>query len=101
MTRFLPERYRSGHNGGASKASCLPKAGPWVRIPPSPPAYSFWCQLVSAVRFFVYLQCLLRLGSGTSPGPPYVRLQLFLPVAHPRGVMLLSDLDAAVTEQHR
>ena len=33
----LPERYRSGHNGGASKASCLPKAGTWVRIPPSPP----------------------------------------------------------------
>src|SRR5437867_8491306 len=22
----FPERYRSGHNGGASKASCLPKA---------------------------------------------------------------------------
>ena len=38
--RFLSERYRSGHNGGASKASCLPKAGTWVRIPPSPPAYS-------------------------------------------------------------
>ena len=29
-------RYRSGHNGGASKASC-PERGPWVRIPPSPP----------------------------------------------------------------
>ena len=34
----LSERYRSGHNGGASKASCLPKAGTWVRIPPSPPS---------------------------------------------------------------
>ena len=30
------ERYRSGRNGGASKASC-PVRGTWVRIPPSPP----------------------------------------------------------------
>src|SRR5258708_5918917 len=32
----LTERYRSGRNGGASKASC-PVRGTWVRIPPSPP----------------------------------------------------------------
>src|SRR5262245_47291613 len=32
----LAERYRSGRNGGASKASC-PVRGTWVRIPPSPP----------------------------------------------------------------
>ena len=31
-----PERYRSGRNGGASKASCR-VTGTWVRIPPSPP----------------------------------------------------------------
>ena len=31
-----PERYRSGRNGGASKASCR-ETGTWVRIPPSPP----------------------------------------------------------------
>ena len=30
------ERYRSGRNGGASKASCR-VTGTWVRIPPSPP----------------------------------------------------------------
>ena len=29
-------RYRSGRNGGASKASCR-VTGTWVRIPPSPP----------------------------------------------------------------
>jgi regulator of protease activity HflC (stomatin/prohibitin superfamily) len=34
-----PERYRSGRNGGASKASC-PVRGTWVRIPPSPPAFA-------------------------------------------------------------
>ncbi len=33
------ERYRSGRNGGASKASC-PVRGTWVRIPPSPPINS-------------------------------------------------------------
>jgi hypothetical protein len=32
----LAERYRSGRNGGASKAS-YPVRGTWVRIPPSPP----------------------------------------------------------------
>ena len=42
QTSFFVERYRSGHNGGASKASCLPKAGTWVRIPPSPPAIPFY-----------------------------------------------------------
>ena len=34
------ERYRSGRNGGASKASCR-VSGTWVRIPPSPPTQSF------------------------------------------------------------
>ena len=34
-----PERYRSGRNGGASKASC-PVRGTWVRIPPSPPDFA-------------------------------------------------------------
>ena len=33
---FFAERYRSGRNGGASKASCR-VTGTWVRIPPSPP----------------------------------------------------------------
>ena len=33
------ERYRSGRNGGASKASCR-VSGTWVRIPPSPPAFA-------------------------------------------------------------
>src|SRR2546421_1105551 len=33
---FGTERYRSGRNGGASKASCR-VSGTWVRIPPSPP----------------------------------------------------------------
>src|SRR6187551_1861509 len=33
-----PERYRSGRNGGASKASCR-VSGTWVRIPPSPPSF--------------------------------------------------------------
>src|SRR3954470_6797323 len=32
------ERYRSGRNGGASKASCR-VTGTWVRIPPSPPSF--------------------------------------------------------------
>ena len=35
--RTRPERYRSGRNGGASKASCR-VTGTWVRIPPSPPS---------------------------------------------------------------
>src|ERR1051326_3667156 len=40
FTRFPPtERYRSGRNGGASKASCR-ATGTWVRIPPSPPTPS-------------------------------------------------------------
>ena len=34
--RPFAERYRSGRNGGASKASCR-VTGTWVRIPPSPP----------------------------------------------------------------
>ena len=34
--RRQSERYRSGRNGGASKASCR-VTGTWVRIPPSPP----------------------------------------------------------------
>ncbi len=34
-----PERYRSGRNGGASKASCR-VTGTWVRIPPSPPDFA-------------------------------------------------------------
>src|SRR5206468_5811535 len=34
------ERYRSGRNGGASKASCR-VSGTWVRIPPSPPFSCF------------------------------------------------------------
>ena len=34
-----PERYRSGRNGGASKASCR-VTGTWVRIPPSPPPFA-------------------------------------------------------------
>ncbi len=34
------ERYRSGRNGGASKASCR-ETGTWVRIPPSPPNSAF------------------------------------------------------------
>ena len=33
------ERYRSGRNGGASKASCR-ASGTWVRIPPSPPPFA-------------------------------------------------------------
>ena len=33
------ERYRSGRNGGASKASC-PVRGTGVRIPPSPPTFA-------------------------------------------------------------
>ena len=35
-TELDTERYRSGRNGGASKASCR-VTGTWVRIPPSPP----------------------------------------------------------------
>src|SRR5581483_11577990 len=34
------EMYRSGRNGGASKASCR-VTGTWVRIPPSPPPSRF------------------------------------------------------------
>ena len=35
LPRLNTERYRSGRNGGASKASCR-VTGTWVRIPPSP-----------------------------------------------------------------
>ncbi len=38
MQPGLAERYRSGRNGGASKASCR-VTGTWVRIPPSPPSF--------------------------------------------------------------
>src|SRR4030095_17267821 len=37
LTSTQTERYRSGRNGGASKASCR-VTGTWVRIPPSPPS---------------------------------------------------------------
>ena len=47
-----PERYRSGRNGGASKASCR-VTGTWVRIPPSPPSS---------------LAPLVRWRFGSSPG---------------------------------
>ena len=44
------ERYRSGRNGGASKASC-PVRGTWVRIPPSPiPSLSLGHRLGRASR---------------------------------------------------
>ena len=39
-TELDTERYRSGRNGGASKASCR-VTGTWVRIPPSPPHYNY------------------------------------------------------------
>src|SRR4051812_14894507 len=39
----VKERYRSGRNGGASKASCR-VSGTGVRIPPSPPTFAHACQ---------------------------------------------------------
>jgi hypothetical protein len=36
---WAAERYRSGRNGGASKASCR-VSGTGVRIPPSPPIFA-------------------------------------------------------------
>ena len=39
----VKERYRSGRNGGASKASCR-VIGTGVRIPPSPPTFAHACQ---------------------------------------------------------
>jgi tRNA(Arg) A34 adenosine deaminase TadA len=51
------ERYRSGHNGGASKASCLPKAGTWVRIPPSPP-FNWFAKIENATKPGAIRPCL-------------------------------------------
>ena len=43
------ERYRSGRNGGASKASCgVTRTG--VRIPPSPPSFAHACQRKRELR---------------------------------------------------
>ena len=51
-TESLPakyaERYRSGRNGGASKASCR-ETGTWVRIPPSPPFVYSKCFIISVL----------------------------------------------------
>src|SRR5581483_9433937 len=51
------ERYRSGRNGGASKASCR-VTGTWVRIPPSPPSIHptksrYFDQLTTDCTYFV------------------------------------------------
>ena len=48
------ERYRSGRNGGASKASCR-ASGTWVRIPPSPPFIS--SKPVNTVRALLCRPC--------------------------------------------
>ena len=49
----------------------------------------------------MYLWCYLRSRNDQLPCAPHVGLKLFLPLLHPRRIMLLSYLDAAVTEYHR
>src|SRR4029450_1670750 len=59
MVDPLTERYRSGRNGGASKASCR-VTGPWVRIPPPPPNKS---NKINNLRAYIeqrYLSALQR-----------------------------------------
>ena len=48
-TALNTERYRSGRNGGASKASCR-ETGTWVRIPPSPPFINGKTFIMSILR---------------------------------------------------
>ena len=61
------ETYRSGHNENDSKSFDWPKAGPWVRIPPSPNnkpafekskmlAYFFALRFAMAHEFYVKIQ---------------------------------------------
>ena len=56
-------------------------------------------QSIHLVRVAARHQHTLRHRKPAIPGPPYIRLQLFLPGTHPRRIMLLRDLDAAVSEQ--
>jgi hypothetical protein len=69
QTAHRAERYRSGRNGGASKASCR-VSGTGVRIPPSPPASRFAriCRL-GGVQALAHRSAR---ASGTNPGvaPP-------------------------------
>ena len=57
------ERYRSGRNGGASKASCR-VTGTWVRIPPSPPRIltRFWQETCIALSKRIELWYMLHSG---------------------------------------
>jgi hypothetical protein len=55
--KAITERYRSGRNGGASKASCR-VTGTWVRIPPSPPTIKVTARLTC---------CLIRLYASFQP----------------------------------
>jgi hypothetical protein len=61
------ERYRSGRNGGASKASC-PVRGTWVRIPPSPPLPNAFCinnlldRVISLSNFLPHLSRIRTFG---------------------------------------
>ena len=48
-----PERYRSGRNGGASKASCR-VTGTGVRIPPSPPTLYEIHRFPNVFRLFLH-----------------------------------------------
>ena len=61
----IMERYRSGRNGGASKASCR-ESGTWVRIPPSPPTFA-----ERSLRSRLPPSLKLRCGSSPSSAEPF------------------------------
>src|SRR3954467_3924744 len=62
-----PERYRSGRNGGASKASCR-VTGTGVRIPPSPPTFAHACHNERELRLARHAKVVHR--SSQSEGGP-------------------------------
>ncbi len=72
------ERYRSGRNGGASKASCR-VSGTWVRIPPSPPPSSLSAQSM-AVRVVVRLRAARFARRSRHESPPSPPTRQFLRV---------------------
>src|SRR3954452_12591023 len=75
------ERYRSGRNGGASKASCR-VTGTGVRIPPSPPTFAQACHNERELRLACHAKVVHR--SSPSEGGP-LDGKANLPKAAPSG----------------
>ena len=63
LKKLNMETYRSGHNENDSKSFDRWWAGPWVRIPPSPPI-GFWEWQLSEAFFYIRLSLIFLSRSG-------------------------------------